>query len=49
MFLEVYSGPSIKAFPVAVMDILRQEALVKRAKELKSVLGHANNNISDNG
>lgn len=49
MFLEVYSGPRIKAFPMPLTDILRQEALGKKAKELTSVLDNDNDNISDNG
>lgn len=34
---------------MALTDILRQEALVKGAKELTSGLGNDNDNISDNG
>lgn len=48
MFLKVYSGSQIKAFPMSLTDILRQEALGKKAKELTSVLDNYNDNISDN-
>lgn len=50
MFLEVYSGPPINAFPMALTDTLEQEALVERAKYLTSVPvnGNGNGNISDN-
>lgn len=34
---------------MALTDTLRQEALVKKPKELTSVLGNDNDNISDNG
>lgn len=34
---------------MALTDTLRQEALVKKAKELTSVLGNDNDNINDNG
>lgn len=34
---------------MSLTDILRQEALGKKAKELRSVLDNDNDNISDNG